>query len=998
MLRINTILFLFLLAAGGFADMAVTTATQDQTAPSAAGMANRTFVAWTDARAGTGNKNIYGNIIDTDGTLIGTDIPLCVDGAQQYDVGTTDGAKFVAAWVDERSGNPEIYARQINNDGTTPIAEFQVTSTTNTKSHTKASNVGNDILIVFEEAGTVRKIRGHRLSWGTQYNATGSTFDISGNYDAWTPDVAGGSTDFLVVWVDTLMGAVIGQRVNTSGTLVGDTTYLATYSYPYYPQRPAVAWDGSQWFVVWHVFVSTSMNVYGRYVNSSGVATGLIYDIATGSQNCSYPDVDFDGIGYLIGWQDTRTVYANIWGRRLKGTTLDAEEAISTGDFNENFPTIAWNGSYFDVCWQDYRGTFNWDIYTNRMDATPWDGPTATPIRPTDMGASSCIRQEAVLYLYDSDGINTSTIEFDANGTIYDITDPELTYSDDTLEFNPSADWPEGVWITCCLNHAEDMGGLDILSPVCWDFMVDRTDPFWGVADPADGDTAGSGAIPVSIEADDAGCGISTDSMGFQVEGSWYFYGASAAVSWDGTEMHFDPGAEGISFEPDSHYTVCATVGDNAEYCAPNQIDTCWTFYTKGNKIYGYVTLSGESDHSGASVEAAWGDSLWSDITDIAGYYSIPGVMAVSGITVTASKAGFSDSSVTVDMSAGGNHREDFTLNPTLAIYESDFESDNGGLDTIRFPPSYPNDWRWGTPTDGPSGAHSGTKCWGTILDGDYHNQSKSRLVLGKIFLPLDSAPTLSWWQWYRFQPGNASGYHDGGNLKLWLSSTDSAFLIPDRVYDEEMSQWNRLIAYQDAYADDDRGVYWHEVSVDLTPWEGDSVYISWDFGSSGSNVESGWFIDDVSIVVAPPNVLGFEINCTTWTVTALARGDTIISAEPEKIVITNTGDVPIDMALQCDTIDYFTLKDSLCYGCLGLWGIFNDLATPPAVGDFDTDDFISYVLRYSDSDSFGPGGNDIFPHIDSTENLWFRLDTPASYPIDTFTIRVLLQAREHIE
>ena len=87
-------------------DTAVTTANQNQTAPDCAGMASRSIVAWTDTRAGTANMNIYGNIIDADGTLVGSDNPFCVDLSMQYDVATAAGAKFVVAWVDERSGNP----------------------------------------------------------------------------------------------------------------------------------------------------------------------------------------------------------------------------------------------------------------------------------------------------------------------------------------------------------------------------------------------------------------------------------------------------------------------------------------------------------------------------------------------------------------------------------------------------------------------------------------------------------------------------------------------------------------------------------------------------------------------------------------------------------------------------------------------------------------------------------------------------------------------------
>ena len=158
----------------------------------------------------------------------------------------------------------------------------------------------------------------------------------------------------------------------------------------------------------------------------------------------------------------------------------------------------------------------------------------------------------------------------------------------------------------------------------------------------------------------------------------------------------------------------------------------------------------------------------------------------------------------------------------------------------------------WGEPTDCSGSAHSGTKCWATQLNQDYHDSSQSRLVLGPINLPTSSGPKLSWWQWYRFQPPTyyygTYSWHDGGNVKLWTSLTDSVLLTPNPDYDTTMTEWNNLVPYQRAYADEDIGDYWHRASVDLTPWEGEEIYISWDFGSSSRNVESGWFIDDVLI------------------------------------------------------------------------------------------------------------------------------------------------------
>ncbi|HHS51170.1 MAG TPA: hypothetical protein ENN07_08665 [candidate division Zixibacteria bacterium] len=851
---LRKLLLIALIALPLLADVPVSTASQDQTDVSAAGMASRSFVAWTDARAGTGNKNIYGNIIETDGSLAVAAIAICTDLAQQYDVAVSAGQKFMAFWVDERTDETwNIWGQHVNLDATLSGTNFQVTTNNTQKYRPAADRLGNDILVVFEEAATNRKIRGQRLTWGgSSYAPTGAVFDISdGTHVAYNPDVAAGDTDYLVVWSDATNKRIYCRTVSPTGTL-GTTRIVADYSGgAYIPGQPAVAWDGTQWLVAWQIYVfGDELNIYASYVDASGVPSGSEISVAVASQNESFPALAFDGIGFMIVFQDTRDVIAKIWSKRITGTTVDHEAAVSSGTSNQNKPAVCWNGTHHDVFWQDFRNTYNWDIYSNRFDQTPWNGPTASPHTPPDMGASSCPRQEAVMNLTAPDGINTSTIQFTANGTSYTIASPQLSYASNRLTFTPSADWPENVWIECCLNAVDDMSGRSLLSPVCWSFMIDRTNPVFGTKSPAAGDSAGAGAVPISIGVTDAGSGVSTNNMAFQIDGTWFVHGTSPAVSWDGARMHFNPAEEGMAFDPFVTVNVCARARDRADYCPPNEATTCWEFHTTGTKIYGTVTLSGESDHSGATVEARYGDSLWTATTNASGDYSIPGVLEVDGITVRAYKAGFSDSTVTVNMGAGGFGLANFTLFPMVTLFYSDFEADNGGLELVSF--LYYNDWEWGVPTSGPGNAHSGTKCWATKLNSDYNDSSQSRLRLGPIDLPEGSAPKLSWWQWYRFQPPTWTAsqwqWHDGGNVKLWTSMTDSLLIVPDRDYDTTQSQWNQLIPYQRSYAGATSGPYWHRVTADLSAWAGQTVWISWDFGSSSRNVESGWFIDDVTI------------------------------------------------------------------------------------------------------------------------------------------------------
>ncbi|MBN2541363.1 T9SS type A sorting domain-containing protein [bacterium] len=159
------------------------------------------------------------------------------------------------------------------------------------------------------------------------------------------------------------------------------------------------------------------------------------------------------------------------------------------------------------------------------------------------------------------------------------------------------------------------------------------------------------------------------------------------------------------------------------------------------------------------------------------------------------------------------------------------------------------NDWEWGVPTSGPGSAPFGSNVWATNLDGNYRDSSKSQLLLPPMDLTEVSWAFLRFAHWYEFQPPNYYGYHDGGNLKIVVDSRDTIILYPQEYYDVILSQYNHWIPWQLAYADDDNGNYWHFSTVDLRPYCGNNVRIIFEFGSSSSNVDPGWYVSNMQII-----------------------------------------------------------------------------------------------------------------------------------------------------
>ena len=138
-----------------------------------------------------------------------------------------------------------------------------------------------------------------------------------------------------------------------------------------------------------------------------------------------------------------------------------------------------------------------------------------------------------------------------------------------------------------------------------------------------------------------------------------------------------------------------------------------------------------------------------------------------------------------------------------------------------------------------------------------------------------------------------------------------------------------------------------------------------------------------------------------------LSRSEVIISADSQKITVTNSSILPIDLGLSVDSIQYFTLLDSFydpeadtahafCYGCYSLMAIFADSLFSPTADSFDADDFVTYDTTFADSRIFGPGGYNVAPG--GSVYLWFRFDAPEVYPHNSLAVPVKLHIREIAE
>jgi hypothetical protein len=197
-----------------------------------------------------------------------------------------------------------------------------------------------------------------------------------------------------------------------------------------------------------------------------------------------------------------------------------------------------------------------------------------------------------------------------------------------------------------------------------------------------------------------------------------------------------------------------------------------------------------------------------------------------------------------------GWYIDDVEVAKFTPTFTGDFESGWGdwGVDNAV--------WEVGTPTAGPSSAHSGSQCAATILGGNYPGGLSSRLISPPIDLPAVSGYEeihLRFWHWFSYC-GSDQGrvqvsVYSGGTWGTWenvgLAFTGSSPL-------------------------------WTLCDRDLTPYAGQRIRIAFYHTAGGGCL--GWYIDDIVITAAITGHIT-EVNCDTLahSTVCLYNGATLI-------------------------------------------------------------------------------------------------------------------------
>ncbi|MFQ6094387.1 MAG: hypothetical protein ACE5OR_17225, partial [bacterium] len=137
---------------------------------------------------------------------------------------------------------------------------------------------------------------------------------------------------------------------------------------------------------------------------------------------------------------------------------------------------------------------------------------------------------------------------------------------------------------------------------------------------------------------------------------------------------------------------------------------------------------------------------------------------------------------------------------------------------------------------------------WATNLSGNYSENSDSQLDTPPIDLTNTSNPSFTFWHWYQ----NEYSYNtlwDGGNLKISVDDGPFDLITPEGGYDGVIDDYNAALGREPAFGGPaNTGNFWHQETVDLSPYVNHSVVLRFHFGSDDNTSTPGWYIDDVEI------------------------------------------------------------------------------------------------------------------------------------------------------
>jgi chitodextrinase len=258
-----------------------------------------TWTASADNVAVTG-YNVYRSTTQLSTTAAASYLDSGLTASTQYcyTVSAYDAAGNASA------ASSQACATTLASPSTSATTEFPIATTSGREISIGAAFDGTNYLVGIEgDQNNGNNITAQLVS-GSTGSLVGSRISIGRTGGA--PYVAFDGTNYLMVWDegDTNPRILYGQRISMTGQLVGSAFSIAQIGDK---ADVVIIFDGANYFVVWDTRgESDTSDIYGQFISPSGTLLGTAIPVSTASHGQREPAVAFDGTNILVVWGDGR--------------------------------------------------------------------------------------------------------------------------------------------------------------------------------------------------------------------------------------------------------------------------------------------------------------------------------------------------------------------------------------------------------------------------------------------------------------------------------------------------------------------------------------------------------------------------------------------------------------------------------------------------------------------------------------------------------------------
>lgn len=326
-------------------------------------------LGWSDGREeelSVTNEEIYMQILDPDGTLVGTEVQvsdMALESKPPSVVWTDD--RFAALWGDDRAfpaGN--VFLGAVDTTGNPVGTETQVTTDGVSGMFVSAVWTGSRIGVAWTDNkdATMDVYFALVQTDGTLDGSITRVSDAAGN--SFNPRVAWSGTSFFIVWADTMGGEIWEFRIymsilDSSGSVTSGPTMISPADSD--AKMPVVAWSDGVLAACWDDFRDGGHDMYCAGYDGTGAEAVSAAPVASLGGN--QPSAILSGSlvptpdGFALAWADENgvpgedEVYFVILSPSLEVSGPDTALTENDGEITAVSLAVTSTGVGYGVAW-----------------------------------------------------------------------------------------------------------------------------------------------------------------------------------------------------------------------------------------------------------------------------------------------------------------------------------------------------------------------------------------------------------------------------------------------------------------------------------------------------------------------------------------------------------------------------------------------------------------------------------------------------------------------